>query len=86
MVFGGHSRPSREIRGAQIAARQAIDSARGAKAGRLALIDGVPGLIVAPRGKLFRVLTLGFGESGIAQIEVVADASRLGELEIALLD
>jgi len=76
----------REIRGAQIAAQQAIASSRGAKAARLALINGVPGLIVAPGGKLFRVLTFSFAESAIAEIDVLGEPAGLAKLEIALLD
>jgi len=76
----------REIRGAQIAAQQAIASSRGAKAARLALINGVPGLIVAPGGKLFRVLTFSFAENAIAEIDVLGEPAGLANLEIALLD
>src|SRR5262245_8396913 len=76
----------REVRGARIAAQQAIAFSRGAPAARLALIDGIPGLIVAPRGRLTRVLTFSFAQNAIAQINVLADPARLGELEIALLD
>jgi len=75
----------REVRGARIAAQQAIAFSRGAHAARLALIDGTPGLIVAPGGRLTRVLTFRFVEHAIAQIDVLADPARLGELEIALL-
>jgi RNA polymerase sigma factor (sigma-70 family) len=76
----------REIRGARIAAQQAIALSRGAKAARLALIDGVPGLVVAPGGKLVRAVTFSFAGNTITQIEVLGDPARLGELEIALLD
>jgi RNA polymerase sigma-70 factor (ECF subfamily) len=75
-----------EIRGAQIAAKQAITLSRGARAARLALIDGIPGLVVAPGGKLLRVVTFIFAGSAISQIDVLADPVRLGEFEIELLD
>lgn len=76
----------REIRGARIAAQQAITFSRGATAARLALIDGVPGLIVAPRGKLTRILRFSFSENAIAQLEVLADPAVLAEMQIAILD
>ena len=76
----------REVHGARIAAQQAIAFSKGAQAARLALIDGIPGLIVVPRGRLTRVLTFNFAEHAIAQIDVLGDPARLGKLEIALLD
>jgi RNA polymerase sigma factor (sigma-70 family) len=75
-----------EIRGAKIAAKQAIDLSHGAKAARLALIDGVPGLVVAPGGKLLRAVTFSFAGNAISQIDVLADPARLGELQVALVD
>jgi len=76
----------REVRGARIAAQQAIAFSRGAHAARLALIDGIPGLIVAPGGRLTRALTFSFAQNAIEQINVLGDPARLAELEIALLD
>jgi len=49
-------RAPQEIRGARIAAQQAIAFSRGETAARRALIDAVPGLIVASGGKLTSVL------------------------------
>jgi RNA polymerase sigma factor (sigma-70 family) len=76
----------REIRGARIAAQQAITFSRGATAARLALIDGVPGIIVAPRGKLTRILRFSFTDNAITQLEVLADPVVLAQMEIALFD
>ena len=76
----------REIRGARIAAQQAITFSRGATAARLALIDGVPGLIVVPRGKLSRILRFSFADDAIAQVEVLADPAALAEMQIAILN
>ena len=76
----------REIRGARIAAQQAIIFSRGATAARLALIDGVPGLIVAPRGNLTRILRFSFADNAITQLEVLADPTALAEMEITLFD
>ena len=50
------------------------------------LLDGTPGLVMAPRGRL--VLALAFTYSGdkISQIDVIADPDRLAALDLALLD
>jgi RNA polymerase sigma-70 factor (ECF subfamily) len=50
-----------------------------------ALVDGSVGLILAPRGRLSRVLMLSFADDKVARVEVVADPARLRGLEIALL-
>ena len=75
-----------ETRGARAAAQQAIGLSRGATAARLALIDGIPGLIVAPGGKLLRAVTFSFAGNAIAQVGLLADPAKLAELEIAILD
>jgi RNA polymerase sigma factor (sigma-70 family) len=74
-----------EVRGAQLAARQALTFARGAAAARLAMVDGAVGLIVAPRGRLFRALRFTFAGGKIAQIDVVADPARLQGLGITVI-
>ena len=76
----------REIHGAQAAAQQAITFSRGVTAARLALIDGVPGLIVAPRGKLVRIIRFSFGNNAIARLEVLGDPAALAATQIGLLD
>lgn len=56
---------AREIRGAEAWAREAIAFSRGARFAQAALVDGAVGVVVAPRGRLFRVLrfTLKQGKS-----------------------
>jgi RNA polymerase sigma-70 factor (ECF subfamily) len=75
-----------EVRGAEFWARQAIKAAQGARAGRIALINGVPGLVIAPRGHLFRVMRFHFAEGRIAEIEVIGNQATLAELDLALMD
>jgi RNA polymerase sigma-70 factor (ECF subfamily) len=48
--------------------------------------DGTVGVIVAPRGRLFRALRFGFKDGRIAQVHVVADPERLRQLELGVLD
>ena len=77
---------SREVRGARNWAKGAIVAARGARFAQPALVDGRVGLVVAPRGRLFRVLSFTFVGGKIAQVEVIGDPARLRELELAVLD
>jgi RNA polymerase sigma-70 factor (ECF subfamily) len=75
-----------EVRGAEACARQAIGSARGAKFARAALIDGAVGAVVAPRGRLFRVIRFTIVDSKISEIEVSGDPARLRKADLAILD
>jgi RNA polymerase sigma factor (sigma-70 family) len=76
---------SAEVRGAPAWAQQAIKYARGAAAARAALVDGSVGVVVAPRGRLYRVIKFTFAGGRIARIEVVADRERLRALDLAVL-
>jgi RNA polymerase sigma-70 factor (ECF subfamily) len=42
--------------------------------------------VVAPQGRLFRVLKFTFAGGKIAAIDVVGDRERLGEMELAVLE
>ena len=53
---------------------------------RTALVNGAVALIVAPRGHLFLVLTLTIRNGKIAEIEAVADPTRLRQFDLAVLD
>jgi RNA polymerase sigma factor (sigma-70 family) len=75
----------REIRGASTWAPQLIAFSRGLRFVQPALINGSVGMIVAPGGKLSRVLTFTFTNGRIARLEVTGDAARLRELDIAVL-
>lgn len=75
----------REVRGASTWARQFIALSRGLQFVQLALIDGSVGLVLAPRGKLTRALTFTFTGARVTRVEVIGDAARLRELEIAVL-
>jgi RNA polymerase sigma factor (sigma-70 family) len=75
----------REIRGAENWAKGAIAAARGARAAQPALIDGAVGLVVAPRGRLFRALRFTLAEGKITAVEVIGDPERLRHLDLAIL-
>ena len=77
---------SREVRGARVWASQAIAFSRHARVMQPALVDGSVGVVWAPHGRLARVLRFTMARGRIAQIEVVADPTRLGEIDLAVLD
>jgi RNA polymerase sigma factor (sigma-70 family) len=74
-----------DIRGAEAWAKQAIRAARGARLARPAMVEGSVGLIVAPRGRLFRVLRFTFANGRIAAMEVIGDPERLRAIEVGVL-
>ncbi|MBU8894026.1 RNA polymerase subunit sigma-70 [Corallococcus sp. H22C18031201] len=75
-----------ELRGARAAAMQSIALSRGAKAARVALIEGAVGLVVAPLGRLYRILR--FTQSGgrITRIDVIGEVADLHALTVSTLD
>src|SRR5262245_31306844 len=75
-----------EVRGAEAWAKGAMAAARGARFARPVLVDGTIGVVVAPSGRLFRVLKFTFAGDRIAQIEVIGEADRLHALNLAVLD
>ncbi|TMA22509.1 MAG: sigma-70 family RNA polymerase sigma factor [Deltaproteobacteria bacterium] len=76
-----------EVRGAEPWAKQALAAyRRGARSARAALVDGAVGAVIAPRGRLFRVLTFTISAGKIVAMDVVGDPARLGQLEVAVLD
>jgi RNA polymerase sigma factor (sigma-70 family) len=76
---------SREVRGAATWAKGALAFSRGARFARPALINGAVGAVVAPRGRLFRVLTFTIARGKIVEIDVVGDPARLRELNLAVV-
>jgi RNA polymerase sigma-70 factor (ECF subfamily) len=72
-----------EVRGAAAAAEQALlFGRRRAEFARPALVNGAPGAVIAPHGRLFAVLRFTVTRAKIAQIEVIADPARLGRLDL----
>jgi hypothetical protein len=50
------------------------------------LLDGQPGLVLAPKGRLRRVMRFVFEGDRIAAIEIIGDPVRLRTFERSLLD
>ena len=77
-------RPS-ELRGAAAVANGARLSGQRSRNSVLVLVDGVPGIVYAPGGKVEIVLAFSYRDDRISGIEVIADAARLDALELAVL-
>jgi RNA polymerase sigma-70 factor (ECF subfamily) len=74
------------VHGAAAVAGGARAASTRARYGSIALINGTPGLIMAPGGRLLIALAFTFSGDKISQIDVVADPARLAALDLAILD
>src|SRR5215813_8216358 len=75
-----------EIRGARKWARGAIAFSGFAQYAQPALVNGAVGLLLAPGGRLSRVVTFGIAEGKINQVEVIAEPDRLQQINLAVLN
>lgn len=75
-----------DIHGVEAWAEAAIHEAHGARLARTAMVEGSVGIIVAPRGRLFRALEFTFANGRIASMQVIGDPDRLSSLAIGTLD
>jgi hypothetical protein len=75
---GGNKRGAHEI--ATVAARYR------ARFARVALVDGVPALVVAPRGRLGLVIRFTLSTIGkVSSIDIINDRQQLARMEVAVL-
>src|SRR5262245_49915905 len=74
-----------EVRGAAVWAKQAVAFGHLARLVQPALVNGAIGLVMAPRGRLSRALTVKIANSRITEIEVIGDPARLGELDVSIV-
>jgi RNA polymerase sigma-70 factor (ECF subfamily) len=77
------------VRGAELVARGALSAPRRAthtRFARLALVNGLAGVIVAPRGRLVLALEFTVRNSRIVEIDVIADPARLRQLTVGVID
>ena len=74
------------IRGAAAVAGGARAASARSRYGRVALINGTPGVLMAPRGRLAVALAFTYSGDRISQIDVIADPGRLEALDLAVLD
>ena len=75
-----------EVRGAPAVARNALAFSGRARFAQVALVNGVPGIVVAPRGRLLTVLRFAIRHGRIVEIEVVADPQRLRQLNLGIVN
>ena len=75
-----------EVRGAYAVAKGAVASHSRARFTEPALVNGAPGLVMAPRGRLMVVLAFTIVDDLITSIDVIADQQRLRGVELAVLD
>ena len=75
-----------EVRGAHNWAKGAVAYAQATRFMQPALVNGAVGLILAPRGRLLRVLVFEFDDGdSIRAAEVISDPGRLAMLDLAVL-
>jgi RNA polymerase sigma factor (sigma-70 family) len=73
-----------ELRGAKHVAEETRRFALRARAGAVLLIDGVPGIAIAPAGHVEALLQIGIEDGRIRTIDIVGDADRLKSAVLAL--
>ncbi|GAA1964867.1 RNA polymerase sigma factor SigJ [Kitasatospora viridis] len=72
----------RLVRGAQAVASQAITFQRFSQYSELALVNGAYGLVTAPQGKVFSVMSFTVADGKVVEINILADPERVAELEL----
>lgn len=87
-VAGRPGAGPREIHGAENWARGAIAFSRTVRLALVqpALVDGAVGLVLARKGRLFRVLRFTIEQGKIAQVDIVADPENLEKVEVQVLE
>lgn len=66
-----------ELRGAEIVAEETRRFAQRARAGSILLIDGAPGIVIAPHGRVQALLRIGVGtDNRIHSIDITGDLDR----------
>jgi RNA polymerase sigma-70 factor (ECF subfamily) len=77
---------SREVRGARAVAEQALTFSRLARFAQPALVNGAAGLVTAPGRKPYAVMGFTITRGKIVEIDILADPTRLRQLDLAVLD
>ena len=74
-----------EVRGARAVAEEIVVFGRNARFADLALVNGAVGIVVAPQGRLRLALEFTIEDGRIAGYELIADAARLQQLDLAMV-
>lgn len=73
-----------EVRGARAVADETEAFAARARTAEVALVDGAPGVVVAPLGRLLAVLRVTVDDGRITEFDVIADPARLDRITLAV--
>jgi RNA polymerase sigma-70 factor (ECF subfamily) len=73
-----------ELRGAKEVAEETRRFALRARAGVVLLVNGVPGIAIAPAGHVQALLQIGIEDGRIHTIDIVGDADRLSTAVLVL--
>ncbi len=71
--------------GAATVGRGAVLASRRARYSGIALIDGRPGIVMAPQGRLALVLVFTIPDDKITRIEIISDPDHLARMDLAVL-
>src|ERR1700754_19287 len=71
-----------DLHGARAVSEETRMFAHRARSAEVALVDGTPGIVVAPRGRLVVVLRVTVEHDRITEIEVIGDPRRLDTLDL----
>jgi RNA polymerase sigma factor (sigma-70 family) len=75
-----------ELHGAEAVVAQAMRFRNLAPHGRPALVNGGPGVIVAPGGRAFAVMGFTVADDKIVEIDILVDPERLERIDLSVLD
>jgi RNA polymerase sigma-70 factor (ECF subfamily) len=74
-----------EVRGAREVAEETRRFARRARAGVVMLIDGAPGIVIAPHGRPRILLQIGIGaDNRIHRVDITGDGARISRAVLAV--
>jgi RNA polymerase sigma-70 factor (ECF subfamily) len=76
----------REVRGARVAAENALRFARYAYFAQPVLVNGAVGIVAAPGGQLYAVMGFMVRQGKIVEIDILTDPARLRQLDLSALD
>jgi RNA polymerase sigma factor (sigma-70 family) len=74
-----------EVRGARAVAEETKMFAIRARTGEVVLVDGSPGIVIAPAGRLHAVIRLSIHSGRVTAIDVIGDPRRLAAAAVTLL-
>jgi RNA polymerase sigma-70 factor (ECF subfamily) len=73
-----------EVRGARAVAEQSRRFVSRARTAEVALVDGAPGIVIAPMGRLFAILRVTISGNRITEFDVIADPAELDKIVLAV--